>query len=95
MKKKVFITIDILLIIATILPVVLLLVECIDSAVNGTIRWGESGYVYGIPAFIDTLEVYLVFGFVLVVLWAVLFLHTLVFTVITIIVARRKTPKLQ
>jgi hypothetical protein len=89
MKKAVFITIDVLMIIATIIPVVWLFFECLDSAINGTIHWGAETYIYGLPAFIDTLEFYLIFGLVLVVLWAMLCFATQVFTVITIIVVKK------
>ena len=65
--KKAFITIDVGLIILTIIPVIVVLADCIDSAVNGVIPWREdSTFIYGMPAFFNTLGVYFVFGFVLV-----------------------------
>ena len=89
--KKAFITIDVGLIILTIIPVIVVLADCIDSAVNGVIPWREdSTFIYGMPAFFNTLGVYFVFGFVLVVLWAILLLVTAGFTVFTVIYAKKK-----
>jgi len=91
MKKSVLISADVCLIIITIIPVILLLAECFNSAVNGVIPWGEdSTFIYGIPAFFNTLGVYLVYGFVLVVLWAMLFLVTTGFTVFTVVFTKKK-----
>ena len=95
MKKKVFIIIDIVLITATFIPAGWFLWQCIDSAINGVIPWG-GGYgtdygelIYGLPAFINTFGVLFVLLFVLVVLWGMLALGTIVFTVITVLVSKK------
>ena len=95
MKKKVFITIDVLLILATLIPAGMYLWQCIDAAINGVIPWG-GGYgldygekIYGLPAFVNTFCVMFVFLLVLVILWAMLALGTIIFTVITVIVCRK------
>lgn len=91
MKKKLIVTADIALIIITIIPVLLLLWDCINTAINGTIPWGGiygTDYVekiYGIEAFFYALTFDFVFLFVLFVLWAGLFFYTIAFTVFTVL----------
>ena len=86
MKKIIIVAIDIFLLIATIVPAIWLFCECMDSAVNGVIPWREeSEYIYGLHAFLYTLGSFCVFELVLVVLWALLFCTTFLFTVFTVI----------
>ena len=95
MKKKIFIIIDILLILATLIPAGWYLWVCIDAAINGVIPWG-GGYgvdygemIYGFPAFANTFCVMFAFLFVLVVLWGMLALGTIIFTVITVLICKK------
>ena len=57
MKKKVFIGIDVLLILLSITPIGLLIYDCVNKAINGILPWGD-GYgldygnrIYGLEAF--------------------------------------------
>ena len=91
MKKTLIILIDIVLIVATVIPVILLFSSCIHSAIYGVIPtgfqygldYGEK--VYGLEAFINTFLFYCTFLFAGVVLWIGMFIGTLAFTVFTVV----------
>ena len=96
MKKVAVVTADIGMILAMFLPVVCLLSECFDSAVNGVVPSGF-GYgltgdklIYGAEAFFNTMAFYLYFGFVFVFMWIAWIVLTFAFTVFTVIYVRRK-----
>ena len=99
--KKALVTIDILLILATITPVAALLWQCFDSAFNGTIPSGfkygfdYGQFIYGAEAFIYTMVFFMYFLFFLVIAWAVLFMFTLVFTGLTISYFKENKPEVQ
>ena len=90
-RKKITISIDVILWIITAIPVINVLKECLYSAIHGTIPFRESfgnapvEIVYGFPAFVDTLQLYGVFFFVFVVAWGGLLVFTLGFTAYTYI----------
>ena len=94
--KKALVIIDILLIVATVIPAAWLLWQCFDSAINGTIPsgftygWDNLHYIYGIEAFCYTMMFLCYFLFFLVIPWVFLFFITLIFTGLTISYVRRK-----
>ena len=94
MKKTIIVAIDIFLIIATAIPAIWLFCVCMDSAINGVIPWREeSELIYGIHAFLYTFGSFCVFELVLVILWALLFFTTFIYTVFTMIYLVVKSKK--
>ena len=96
MKKRIVIITEIILIIATVLPVIALLWECINAAIHGTIPWGfgygvdYNEFIYGMEAFIYTLSFYFAFLFIPVILWFTMFVFTIGFTIFTVVYLARK-----
>ena len=95
MKKRILIIINILLLLATMIPVCVLLWDCIDSAIQGIYPWGL-GYgtdygekIFGLEAFRYVFITDCVFGFILVLLWVCLFVGTTAFTVFTAVYVKR------
>lgn len=95
MKKRILIIINILLLLATMIPVCVLLWDCINSAIQGIYPWGL-GYgndydekIFGLEAFRYVFITDCVFGFVLVLLWVCLFVGTASFTVFTALYVNR------
>ena len=94
--KKALVTIDILMIIATVLPAAWLLWQCFETAINGTYPMGFTyGFdyhqmIYGAEAFCYTMMFYCYFLFFLVIPWVTLFFVTLIFTGLTISYVKRK-----
>jgi hypothetical protein len=96
MKKRILIIINILLLLATMIPVCVLLWDCINSAIQGIYPWGL-GYgtdygekIFGLEAFRYVFITDCVFGFVLVLLWVCLFVGTAAFTVFTAVYVNRE-----
>ena len=95
LKKAVVIIIDVLLMLAMIVPVGALLWDCIYSAMEGVIPWGM-GYgldygekIYGFEAFRYVFTFDCVFFFILVILWVCLFVGTAAFTVFTVLYVKK------
>jgi hypothetical protein len=95
MKKKIFIAIDVLLILLSVTPIGLVLYDCIDKAINGVGPWGDGyglhyhGLIYGYEAFRYELRFDLFWGgAVFGIPWACLILTTIIFTVFTVMYAK-------
>ena len=95
LKKTILVVLDTIFIMATVVPVLVLLKECIEAAIVGTIPWGF-GYgvdygekIFGIEAFFYVMSFYLAFFFVLVALWAMLYVFTSFFTVFTLVYLKK------
>ena len=95
MKKKIFIAIDVLLLLLSVTPIGLVLYDCINRAINGVSPWGDGygldyhGMIYGYEAFryefrFDVFWGLAVFG----IPWACLILTTIIFTVFTVMYAK-------
>lgn len=97
MKKKVFIGIDVLLMLLSVTPIGLVLYDCIDKAINGVMPWGD-GYgldygqmIYGAEAFRYELRFDLFWGVaVFGIPWAMLILTTIIFTVFTVMHVKKR-----
>ena len=97
MKKKVFIGIDVLLMLLSVTPIGLVLYDCINKAINGIIPWGD-GYgldygqmIYGYEAFRYELRFDLFWGVaVFGIPWAMLILTTIIFTVFTVMHVKKR-----
>lgn len=92
--KTVVVITEIVMILGVLFPVVCLLADCFDSAVNGVVPSGF-GYgltgdklIYGAEAFFNTMAFDLFFGFVFVLMWIVWIVLTYLFTVFTVIYLR-------
>lgn len=92
--KTVVVITEIVMILGVLFPVVCLLADCFDSAINGTILTGfghglgSGGLDYGVEAFFNTMAFDLFFGFVFVLMWIVWIVLTYLFTVFTVIYLR-------
>lgn len=97
MKKKTFVIIDVLLILASITPIGLVLYDCINKAINGIIPWGD-GYgldygqmIYGYEAFRYELRFDLFWGGAIFgIPWAALVFIAIIFTVVTVMNVKDK-----
>ena len=95
MKRTCIVFTEIILILATVIPVLALLWECIYTAIHGTIPWGfgygvdYGAFIYGMEAFIYTFFFYCTFLFVLVVLWFGVAAATIGFSIFTIIYLKK------
>lgn len=89
-KKTLIVTINIILWIATMIPILILLYNCFYSAIYGAYH-GFNGdvMIYGIAAFMDTFFACLIFGVLYDIIWFVLFIIALGFTIFMIIYLRR------
>ena len=97
MKKKIFVIIDVLLILASITPIGLLIYDCVDKAINGILPWGD-GYgldygqmIYGYEAFRYELRFDLYWGGIFLgIPVATIWFTTIIVTIITIVVCKQK-----
>ncbi len=97
-KKKILITIDVILIGLSLIFPGWILYHCIDAAINGCIPWGGGypegyGMIYGFPAFMNTLGTLCVLLAAAVILWAMFAFATLVYTIITVIICKSDRTK--
>lgn len=95
MKNKILFTLlSVIAWIAVAVPAVLLLKECIYSAVHGTIH-GFNGdeMLYGFSAFIDTFTFYLCFLFPLFFLWGCLLIAAVALTIAAVVVFKESEKK--
>lgn len=94
--KKTLVTIDIILIVLTVVPAAWLLWQCFHSAIYGTIPEGFTyGFdygqmIYGAEAFCYTMMFFCYFLCFLVIPWVALFFITLIFTLIIVPYVKRK-----
>ena len=97
MNKKVFIGIDVLLILLSITPIGLLIYDCVNKAINGILPWGD-GYgldygsrIYGLEAFRYELRFDLYWGGIFLgIPVAIIWFTTIIVTIITIVVCKQK-----
>ena len=95
MKKRLIIAADIVLIIATVIPVALLIWDCVRTAINGVIPSGffygpdYSEMIYGWEAFCYSFLFDCYFLFFLVILWGILFAITIGFTIFTVVYGKK------
>ena len=100
LKKTLVILLDIVMIVVTVVPAVLLLASCIHDAIFGVIPTGfQYGLyyeekIYGLEAFINTFLYYCTVMFVGVVLWVGMFISTLAFTVFTVVFVKSEPVSL-
>ena len=95
--KKALVIIDIILILATVIPAAWLLWQCFQSAVYGTIPtgftygWDNLHFIYGIEAFCYTMMFLCYFLAFLVIPWVGLFFITIIYTGIAMPYVFRKS----
>lgn len=89
--KNSFTTLAIAVWSAVIVPALLLINECIYSAVNGTTH-GFNGdeMLYGLSAFIDTFTFYLCFFFPLFFVWGCLLITAISLTIAAVVVSKKQ-----
>ncbi len=88
MKNKVVLTIiTILAWVLTIIPILFVVKECMNSYINGTTHgFHGTDLFYGLPAFLDTLgEITLLIFPLLFLLWCIVFIIAIILTIFSII----------